>query len=107
MVGQAIRSWDSSRRVVILGTGGLSHAVGTPDMGKVDEQFDKRFLDLLCRQDPAMLDITDVEMEAIGNGTHEIRNWIAVAGAVEGAKGEVVMYEEAMVVGFGMMQFQL
>ena len=54
-----------------------------------------------------MLDITDVEMEAIGNGTHEIRNWIAVAGAVEGAKGEVVMYEEAMVVGFGMMQFQL
>ncbi len=107
MVGQAIRSWDSPRRIAILGTGGLSHAVGTPDMGKVDQQFDKKFLDLLCQQDPAMFDITDVELDAIGNGTHEIRNWIAVAGAVEGAKGEVVMYEEALVVGFGMMQFQL
>ena len=108
MVGQAIRSWDSSRRVALLGTGGLSHAVGTPDMGKVDAHFDRKFLDLLCQQDPAMLDITDAEIDAVGNGTHEIRNWIAVAGAVEGAKGEVVMYEEGtMVVGFGMMQFQL
>ena len=108
MVGQAIRSWDSSRRVALLGTGGLSHAVGTPDMGKVDAHFDQKFLDLLCQHDPAMFDITDAEMDAVGNGTHEIRNWIAVAGAVEGARGEVVMYEEGtMVVGFGMMQFQL
>ncbi len=37
MVGNAIRSWDSPRRVALLGTGGLSHAVGTPDMGSVDE----------------------------------------------------------------------
>ena len=47
------------------------------------------------------------DLDAIGNGTHEIRNWVAVAGAVEGAKGDVVMYEQAMAVGFGMMQFQV
>lgn len=107
MIGRAVREWGGSRRVAVLGTGGLSHAVGTPDMGNVDENFDNKFLDLLCRHDPAMFDITDAELDAIGNGTHEIRNWIAVAGAVEGARGEVVMYEQALVVGFGMMQFQL
>src|SRR5690349_5879344 len=107
MVGQAIRKAGSSRRVAILGTGGLSHAVGTPDMGRVTPDFDKKFLDLLCAQSPAMCDFSDAEIDAIGNGTHEIRNWVAVAGAVDGAKGNVVMYEQAMAVGFGLMQFQV
>jgi aromatic ring-opening dioxygenase catalytic subunit (LigB family) len=107
MVGNAIRKAGGSRRVAILGTGGLSHAVGTPDMGKIDPKFDKKFLKQLCANSPALRKITDAEMDAVGNGTHEIRNWVAVAGAVEGAKGEVVMYETTMAVGFGMMQFQV
>jgi hypothetical protein len=107
MVGEAIRKWDGSHRVAVLGTGGLSHAVGTPDMGRVDREFDKKFLDLLCANSPALRDITDAEMDAIGNGTHEIRNWVTVAGAVAGAKGEVVMYEDMMGCGCGMMQFQV
>lgn len=107
MVGDAIRKWGGSRRVALLGTGGLSHAVGTPDMGRVDPLFDANFLDLLCANSPALCEITDAEMDAIGNGTHEVRNWVAVAGAVAGAKGEVVMYETTMAVGFGMMQFQV
>src|SRR5215475_6996336 len=36
LVGEAIRVWDAPRRVAILGTGGLSHAVGTPEAGLVD-----------------------------------------------------------------------
>jgi hypothetical protein len=52
-------------------------------------------------------DITDAEMDARGNGTHEIRNWIAVAGAVNGAKGEVIMYENAMGCGSGMMRYHM
>lgn len=107
MVGRAIRQWDSNRRVAIIGTGGLSHAVGTPDMGKVDPKFDAKFLKRLCANSPSMLKITDAELDAVGNGTHEIRNWVAVAGAAEGAKGEVVMYEPMMAVGFGMMRFQM
>ena len=107
MVGEAIRAWGGSRRVALLGTGGLSHAVGTPDMGRVDQDFDAKFLDLMCANSPALRDITDTQMDAVGNGTHEIRNWAAVAGAVAGAKGEVVMYEVAMGCGSGMMQFQV
>src|SRR5882672_1185120 len=68
MVGEAIRAWDSPRRVALLGTGGLSHAVGTPDMGRVDAAFDARLLDLLCANSPALCEITDAEMDAAGNG---------------------------------------
>jgi hypothetical protein len=49
--------------------------VGTPDMGRVDTAFDARLLDLLCANSPALCDITDAEMDAAGDGTHEIRNW--------------------------------
>ncbi len=76
-------------------------------MGKVDPKFDKKFLKQLCANSSALKKITDAELDAVGNGTHEIRNWVAVAGVVEGAKGEVVMYETTMGVGFGMMQFQV
>lgn len=107
LVGAAIRQWDGTRRVAVLGTGGLSHAVGTPDMGRIDPQFDAKFLDLLCANSPALCDITDAEMDAVGNGTHEVRNWVAVAGVAQGATGEVVMYEKTMGVGFGMMQFHI
>ena len=107
MVGAAIRTWEAPRRVALLGTGGLSHAVGTPDMGRVDAAFDTRLLDLLCANSPALCDITDAEMDAAGNGTHEIRNWVAVAGAVAGARGEVVMYENMPGCGSAMMQFQV
>lgn len=107
MVGEAIRSWDSPRRVAVLGTGGLSHAIGTPETGKISPEFDRWFLDLLCENGPALREISDADIEPTGNGTHEIRNWIAVAGTVPDAKGEVVMYEETMGVGFGMMRFQV
>jgi hypothetical protein len=56
---------------------------------------------------PALCDITDAEMDAAGNGTHEIRNWVAVAGAVAGNKGEVIMYENIPGCGCGMMQLQV
>ncbi|MGH7961338.1 MAG: extradiol dioxygenase, partial [Candidatus Binatia bacterium] len=78
-----------------------------PDTGRIDPQFDAWFLDLLCANSPALRDITDAQIDPIGNGTHEIRNWVAVAGAVAGTKGEVVMYEPMMGVGFGMMRFQV
>jgi aromatic ring-opening dioxygenase catalytic subunit (LigB family) len=107
MVGEAIRAWESPHRVALLGTGGLSHAVGTPDMGRIDPAFDTRLLDLLCANSPALCDITDAELDAIGNGTHEIRNWVAVAGAVAGAQGEVIMYEPVPGCGSGMMQFHV
>jgi Catalytic LigB subunit of aromatic ring-opening dioxygenase len=95
VLGDAIRSWPSDERVVLIGAGGLSHSVGNPFVGQIDEQFDRWFLAALERGDiESILDVSDDELELAGNGTHEIRSWLTAAGAtrVHGANDPSPMH---------------
>src|SRR5277367_2852898 len=38
-IRRAVTSWSGSERVAVFGTGGISHWVGTAEMGRVNEQF--------------------------------------------------------------------
>ena len=90
----AIVRWDSSKRVAIIATGGLSHSVGTEQMGRIDEAFDRRFLRDFCGGDRRQIaNLTDEEIAAAGNSTSEIRSWIALGGAFEERPAELVFYE--------------
>jgi hypothetical protein len=90
-----VEARPAAERVALIGTGGLSHWAGTPRMGQVNAAWDQRVLRLLEeRGDEELLAMTDVEIEAAGNGAHEIRNWITVAGVVPDAPAEIVGYEE-------------
>src|SRR6185437_12005139 len=40
LLAQAIASYPENLRVAILATGGLSHSIGEPTMGDIDEPFD-------------------------------------------------------------------
>jgi protocatechuate 4,5-dioxygenase beta chain len=51
-VGEAIASWDSGKRVVVIGTGGLSHQLDGPRAGFINKAFDLQFMDSLLA-DPA------------------------------------------------------
>ena len=77
-------------RIALVGTGGLSHWPATPDSGKVNEAWDREFLDRWCRNDrQALLSYTDeATYRDAGQGGFEIRNLIAVAAAARG-RGEV------------------
>lgn len=82
-VGRFVRSDRCGARVALLATGGLSHSVGEPRMGDVDEEFDRAFLDAIVRgADDELLAVPAARLERAGNGTAEIRNWLAVRGAV-------------------------
>ncbi|GAB3364612.1 DODA-type extradiol aromatic ring-opening family dioxygenase [Modestobacter lapidis] len=74
-------------RVVVLGTGGLSHWVGTPEMGQINVDFDEAFLEDVQAGDLdsiLAMKTADVLAEA-GNGAPEIRNWVtAMAAATAG-----------------------
>ena len=87
-LGQAIRaaveSYPSDQRVGIVGSGGLSHFV-------VDEALDRDFIDMLRNKDAA--GIQAFPREKLNSGSSEIRNWIAVAGAVEHLSLEWSLYE--------------
>ena len=102
----------SSRRVAVIGTGGLSHWVGSDERrafmnrrpgtryadigahpvqvgpsGPVNEEFDRNFLALA--HDGAWDEVLGWSAEWIesvaGNGAQEIRNWVAAAGFTGGA----------------------
>jgi hypothetical protein len=94
-VGDFIRGRPSGERVALVATGGISHWVGTPETGRINPEFDLRVLDHVARGDIEPLTrLTWEEIERDGgNGGQEIRNWIALLGAVPGWKGDVLAYE--------------
>jgi aromatic ring-opening dioxygenase catalytic subunit (LigB family) len=93
-VGDAIRSFDGIERVAVVGAGGLSHWIGSPRVGDIEEDFDRWFLERLASGHiDDLLDLPDAEIELAGNGAHEIRSWLAVAGAVAPASAQTLAYE--------------
>jgi hypothetical protein len=109
-LAEAIRSFPGADRVALVGAGGLSHFIGVPRVGDIDEEFDHWFLGILERGDvDSVLDLSDDELELAGNGAHEIRSWLAIAGAVAPATGRTLAYEPILpwITGMGVSRFQL
>ena len=100
LLGNALRRYvDTGRppaeRVVIRATGGLSHWICLEDQGRVNQAFDRRIIDMLVSgngDDLARLSAEELLAQA-GNGGMEILNWICMAGALPGGRGESIYYE--------------
>ncbi len=73
-IKEAVESWDADTRVAVVATGGLSHFL-------IDEELDQEFITAL--QSRGQESITGLPVEKLNGGTSELRNWIALAGAVE------------------------
>ncbi len=89
-IGDAIRSWDSQRRVVVIGTGGLSHQLDGQRAGFINKEFDRKFMDSLA-EDPAwatQYSIRDL-VEFTGTQGIELLNWLA-ARATLGDQAQLV-----------------
>lgn len=93
MVRAAVEAQDEFQRVVILGTGGLSHWVGMPESGTINSDFDRDFLARLEAGDAERLTAySQDDIDAAGNGAHEIRTWLVAAGAA-GTPFDTLVYE--------------
>lgn len=93
-LGEAIRDFEGLDRVALCGAGGLSHFVGEPRVGDLDEDFDRWFLKMLEADCPdELLDLDNEELMNAGNGTGEVRAWVMVAGAMAGSRTEALNYE--------------
>lgn len=80
----AIESSQSAARVAIVASGGLSHFV-------VDEQLDRQVLAALLAGDKQVL--RTLPPPALIGGSSEIRNWIALAGAIDGLQHQWHEYQ--------------
>ena len=103
--GQALRKACDAvpERMALIGTGGISHWPATPDSGKINEAWDKVFLERWKANDKeALLSYTDEETLAdAGQGGFEIRTFIAISGATEGATASVNYYRPIPIFAVG------
>jgi len=94
--GEALRrACDSvAEKIAIVGTGGISHWPATPDSGKINEQWDRDFLEKFKRNDKqALLSYDDMSTYSEGGqGGFEIRTYIATAAAATGATANIHFY---------------
>jgi protocatechuate 4,5-dioxygenase beta chain len=84
-VGQAIQSWDSDKRVVVIGTGGLSHQLDGERAGFINKPFDLKFMDSLVHDPEWATQFSIHELvEKAGTQGVELLMWLATRGAVPG-----------------------
>ena len=96
-LGRSLRRAADARpeRIGLLACGGLSHWPAVPESGKLNVEWDRAFLeDFLAHRRDALTRYTEEEIERdAGPGGHEVRAWIVVSAATEGARGETLCFE--------------
>jgi protocatechuate 4,5-dioxygenase beta chain len=84
-VGEAIASWDSDQKVVVIGTGGLSHQLDGARAGFINKPFDLKFMDSLVHDPEWATQYSTHELvEKTGTQGVELLMWLATRGAVPG-----------------------
>jgi protocatechuate 4,5-dioxygenase beta chain len=90
-VHEALKTWQGDERIVIIGTGGLSHQLDGERAGFINAEYDTFCLDNLSKDPDALTQHSIHEMVRL-SGTQgvEILNWIAARGALgEAAANEI------------------
>ena len=82
-VHEALKTWQGDERIVIIGTGGLSHQLDGERAGFINAEYDTFCLDNLSKDPDALTQHSIHEMVRL-SGTQgvEILNWIAARGAL-------------------------
>jgi protocatechuate 4,5-dioxygenase, beta chain len=82
-VGRAIESYPQDCRVLILGTGGLSHQLDGQRAGHINKEFDLLCLEKLVTDPPFLTRYSNHELVALaGTQGVEILMWIAARAAL-------------------------
>jgi protocatechuate 4,5-dioxygenase, beta chain len=89
-VGRAIETFAADMKVLVVGTGGLSHQLDGARAGFINKEFDLMCLEALVAQ-PEVLTRYSVHqlVELAGSQGVELLNWIAARGALTGRVSKV------------------
>ena len=89
-VGHALQDWGGEERVLVFGTGGLSHQLEGERAGFINKEFDLFCMDHLASDPEALTRYSALDIvELAGSQGVEILNWIAARGALGGTAIEV------------------
>ncbi|MGA9322087.1 MAG: class III extradiol dioxygenase family protein [Xanthobacteraceae bacterium] len=89
-IGRAIESYERDLRVVVVGTGGLSHQLDGTRAGFINKEFDKLCLDKIVAEPEALTRYSIHDwVEQSGSQGVEFLNWMAMRGALTGRVSEL------------------
>lgn len=84
-VNRALQSFPTNARVLIVGTGGLSHQLDGERAGFINKSFDQMCLDALVNRPEALSAYSNRQLvELAGTQGVELLMWIAARGALGG-----------------------
>ncbi len=89
-IGRAIESYDSNQRVVVLGTGGLSHQLDGERAGFINKEFDLMCMDKIVNDPEALTAYSSLDIVKLGGAQGvEFLNWMVMRGALTGGVSKV------------------
>jgi protocatechuate 4,5-dioxygenase beta chain len=89
-VGRALRSYEDDARVLIVGTGGLSHQLDGARAGFINRKFDLWCMDRLVEEPEVLTNLSNYQLiERAGTQGVELLMWIAARGALGGSATRV------------------
>lgn len=107
-LGQALRravlSYPEDLRVVVVGTGGLSHQLTSTRFGAVTPDWDREFMRLLAESPEQICELTHEDLiKRGGTESVEVVNWLAMRGALTPTVKPVVQaYYPHKIMGYGL-----
>lgn len=82
-LGRAIASYEKDLKVLLLGTGGMSHQIHGERAGLINREWDTAFLDDLTANPQRLVDLTHVDyMRDAGAEGIELIMWLIMRGAL-------------------------
>jgi protocatechuate 4,5-dioxygenase, beta chain len=89
-IGRAVESYEKDLRVMMIGTGGLSHQLDGKRAGFINKEFDQLCMDKIVNEPEVLTrySIHDFVEQAGAQGV-EFLNWMAMRGALTGHVTEV------------------
>lgn len=92
-IRKAVESFDKDLKVVIFGTGGMSHQLQGPRAGLINREFDTAFLDNLTANPTALAKMPHIDyVREAGSEGIELVMWLIMRGALHDDVKEVYRF---------------
>ena len=92
-IAKAVASYPEDLKVVVFGTGGMSHQISGPRAGLINSKFDKAFLDNLSKDPQKLVRMPHLEyMREAGAEGIEMVMWLVMRGALHDKVEEVYRF---------------
>jgi protocatechuate 4,5-dioxygenase, beta chain len=89
-IGRAVEAWPTDEKVVVIGTGGMSHQLDGERAGFINKKFDEMCMEALINNPEKLAQYSSLDLvrEAGAQGA-EIIMWLAARGALHGKVSQI------------------